>query len=509
MSLKRSNFSKALFVLLVMITSQADVEANGLLSEDKVETFRLKNGMTFLLVPHGETPIFSAYIRVKVGGVDELQGKTGVAHVIEHMAFKGTKKWGSKNWEQEKLVLAEIELVGQKIAAEYAKRNQADKKKLAQLKTELDKLYDEHKKWTVREQLTREYQKRGGLNLNATTSQDLTSYFVSLPSSELEFWAETEAERIFEPVFREFYRERDVVLEERRMRVVDDPAGEFYTSILAAAFPDSRYGRPTIGYREDLLTLTRTYAEEFFRQYYRPDRATGAIVGRFDVEELKLLLQRTFGQVTVDPANPVPPSLIAPKMPPYKRAGCRVDLTRPAQPRFAVAYHKPQMPADDDYIFDVISSLLTEDRAARLHRALVIEKKVATSVSAYAGVPGSRLPNLFMIFAVPRPGVPLDRLAEEITQELNKLKTQLVSEKELGRTKKRLLNDQVWRMETNDSLASELSFFQALTGDWRYLIGYRNKLKSIGAEDISRAAKKYFTAQNRCFGFLHGGVERE
>ncbi len=500
---------KKIAVLLIVVLLPLDVGANTFLSEDTVETFRLKNGMTFLLVPHGETPIFSAYIRVLVGGVDESQGKTGVAHVIEHMAFKGTKKWGSQNWDEEKKVLARIETVGQKISAEYAKGQQADPKTLAELKGQLDKLYNEHKQWTIREQLTREYQKRGGLNLNATTSQDLTSYFVSLPSSELEFWAETEAERIFQPVFREFYRERDVVLEERRMRVVDDPSGNFYTSILAEAFPDSRYGRPTIGYHQDLLTLTRTYAEEFFSKYYRPDRATGTIVGQFDVKKVKKLLERTFGQVSLPESAPKLPALPSPQPPPYNNAGCRVDITRPAQPRFAVAFHKPQMPAEDDYIFDVISSLLTEDRAARLYRALVIEKKLATSVSAYAGVPGSRLPNLFMIFAVPRPGVPLDRLAEEIRVELAKLKTEPVTEKELKRTQKRLLNDQVWRLETNNSLASELSYFQALTGDWRYLVRYRDHLKSIGPEHIQRVAKKYFTEGNRCYGFLHGGVDGE
>jgi predicted Zn-dependent peptidase len=487
------------------------LHANSFFPVEKVEEVRLKNGMTFLLMPHGETPIFTAYVRIRVGGMDEPSGMTGVSHVIEHMAFKGTQEWGSRNWEEEQKVLVEIEKVGQQIAAQYAQGKKPNIKEVERLRGELDRLYDEHKQWTVSEELSREYQKRGGLHMNATTSQDVTTYYISLPSSEIEFWAETEAERIFNPVFREFYREKDVVLEERRMRVIDDPAGAFFTSMLEASFDKSPYARPTIGYEEDLLTLTRTKAEDFFKKYYRPDQAVVAIVGKFNVGRVKKLLERTFGKISVSPFDPsaklragraqgrrVPP-------PPYNREGCRVDLMRQAQPRFTMGYHKPNLPSRDDYIFDLIATLLTEDRYARLFRTLVLEKSLATSVMAYAGVPGSRLPNMFMIFAIPRPGVPLDRLAEDIMEELDQLKTALVSEKEIERSRKHLLNDQVWRLESNDSLASELSYFQAVAGDWRYLVNYADILKSITPEEIRTAANKYFTDGNRCLGFLNGG----
>ncbi len=477
---------------------------NELFPADQVEEFRLDNGMLFLLMPHGETPIFSAYIRLKVGGMDEPRGMTGVAHVIEHMAFKGTRRWGSRDWEKERKVLSKIEIVGQKLAAEYAKAKQANPETIKKLQSEMDELYREHQQWTIREELTREYQKRGGLRMNATTSQDLTSYFIALPSSELDFWMKTEAERIFEPVFREFYRERDVVLEERRSRVVDDPGGAFYTAILAASFTESPYGRPTIGYEEDILTLTRTKAENFFKSHYHPDKAVGVIVGRFDKEKVKKGLQETFGRIPANPEKVVEP-FKRPPNPPYQRAACRVDVTRPAQPRFAVMFHKPTLPSKEDYVFDLLSGILTQDRAARLYRSLVIEKALAASVSAYAGIPGSRLPNAFMIFATPRPGVPLDRLAEEIDAELKRLQDELIPADEIERTRKQLLNAQVWRLESNDSLASELSYFQAVADDWRYVVNYPKHLKAVTAEDIRNTAKKYFTPGNRCYGFLHPG----
>lgn len=398
--------------------------------------------------------------------------------------------------------MAEIEVVGQKIAKQYDSPHKPNQNKILRLKEELDQLYEKHQTFIVREELTREYQKRGGLDANATTGQDITTYFISLPSSEIEFWAKAESERIFEPVFREFYREKDVVLEERRTRVVDDPSGAFYTKMLEASFSKSRYARPTIGYEKDLLTLTRTKAEKFFEENYRPDRAVGAIVGRFDVGRVKKILENTFGKISVGVGLSHAPTKTS--LPPYHREGCRVDLSRRAQPRLSLGFHKPNLPSRDDYIFDLIATLLTQDRSSRLYRSLIIKKSLATSVRAYAGIPGSRLPNMFMIFAVPRPGVPLDRLTEEVMGELEQLKKNLVPEKELGRARKQLLNDQIWRLEKNDSLASELSYFQAIAGDWRYVARYGDVLKTITAQEIRQTARKYLVDTNRCLGFLHG-----
>ncbi len=492
------------FALLVVGgAALAGSERSSLFPVEAVEELRLPNGMTFLLMKHGETPIFSGSIRLRVGGMDEPAGQTGLAHLIEHMAFKGTEEWGAKDWEKEKGLLAKIETVGQKLATEYGRPDGGREGKVQGLRKELEGLYERHRTLVEPEKITREIQRRGGLNFNATTSKDLTTYFVSLPTSELKFWAELEAARIFTPVFREFYPERDVVLEERRSRLVDNPFGALYTNFMGVAFPNSPYHYPTIGEKRDLLTATRSAAEQFFTAHYRPDNAVGAVVGQFSLRKLKRLLRATFGQIAPRPeaANPQKTKVTAP---PYKRESCRVDLERPAQSRLMIGYHKPNMPHRDDYVFDLISTLLTEDRSSRLYQSLVMEKGLAVAVDAYAGSPGSRLPNLFLVMAVPRPGVPLDRLATEVEQELEKLKQELVLPEELQQAQKQLIDQQVWRLERNGRIASELSYFQALTGDWRYLVRYPGVIRSITALEIQQVAQKYFGSGNRCLGFLHG-----
>lgn len=489
-------------LLLLLVLGSCGQPSDRMLAD--VEPLRLPNGMTFLLLQHGETPIFSGYVRVRVGGMDEPSGQTGLAHVIEHMAFKGTKRWGTNNWEAEQKLLATIEVVGQKLAAEYAKPAPVEAT-LQQLKEELRALYEQHKIYLKREEITREIQRRGGLNFNATTSQDLTSYFVSLPSSELQFWAELESERIFQPIFREFYLERDVVLEERRSRLIDNPFGALYTELMRAAFPNSPYGIPTIGEERDLLTLTRTKAEEFFQKHYRPDQAVGAIVGRFSKRKLKKLLSQTFGQIP-KPETAVPQTVQQISAPPYEREGCRVDLVRPAQERLMVVYHKPALPDPADYVFDVISTLLTADRSTRLYRDLVVEKGLAVSVDSYAASPGSRLPNLFMIMVVPRPGVPLNRLLEEIEVHIARLTTRLVSDEELRNAQKQLIDHQVWQFEQNDKIAAELSYFQAIAGDWRYIVQYPEAIRLVSAREIQQTALRYLTPGNRCLAFLHFGA---
>jgi predicted Zn-dependent peptidase len=486
---------------IFLTQSSAIASESSFLLEKGVEEVRLDNGMTFLLMKHGETPVFSAYIRYKVGGLDEPDGSTGVAHLIEHMAFKGTQQWGTKNWEQEQLILAQLEEVGQKLADAYAdgKRGPA----LQPLREQLDRLYQEHQKWNDSEALTREYQRRGGLQMNATTSQDVTTYFINLPSSELEFWAEAESDRLFHPVFREFYRERDVVMEEWRMRVVDDPGGAFYRALMEKSFVTSPYARPTIGFEDDLMTLTRTKAEQFFQRYYRPELAVGAIVGRFDVGRAKKILARTFGKIPPRETG-ADERAVTFETPPLQRSACRVDITRQAQPRLAIVFHKPNLPSQDDYVFDLMAAVLTADRYARLYRSLVLEKQLAVSVDAYPSVPGSRLPNLFMIYAIPRIGVPLDRLYEEIMAELTRLSRETVPADELKRAQKHLITQQIWNLESNESVASDLSYFQSITGDWRYSLHYPDVIASISADEIQAVAQKYLTVGNRCLGFLHG-----
>ncbi|MDX1387468.1 MAG: pitrilysin family protein, partial [bacterium] len=237
-----------------------------------VQEVTLDNGMKFLLLRREGAPVFTAYIRVKVGGLDEKAGQTGIAHLLEHMAFKGTSQIGTKDYAKEKVVLAKIE----ELQLQKRKARGQARENLAK---QISQLLEEAGEYVIKEEFSKIYQRNGASGLNATTSQDLTSYFVTLPSNKLRLWAYLESNRLQNPVFREFYSERDVVGEERRTRVDDSPFGKLYEAFIRLSFNSSPYRRPTIGYQADIEKLTATQLEEFYRRYYVPSNMVGAIVG--------------------------------------------------------------------------------------------------------------------------------------------------------------------------------------------------------------------------------------
>ena len=283
-------------LVLVLLFLSQNLYADPAHWTQNVKTVTLKNGLTAIIYPRGTAPIFSGYIRVKAGGMDEEVGKTGLAHFLEHMAFKGTEKIGTRNYEKEKPLMEKIEKIAIDLAAEEGRKNQ-DVKKIESLKKELKTLQSEQSQYIVKEEVSKIMLDHGGVDYNATTSKDMTSYFVNLPSEQFNFWAQFESDRIFRPVFREFYEERDVVMEERRMRVEDDPDGKLYEAFLDTAFEKSPYKWPTIGTWKDLKTLTRTDLEEFWRRYYQPSNVVLAIVGKVDPDKVIPVLEKTFGKI--------------------------------------------------------------------------------------------------------------------------------------------------------------------------------------------------------------------
>jgi len=464
-----------------------------------VHEIRLKNGMTFLLYPRGETPIFSAYIRFKVGGIDEETGKTGLAHFLEHMAFKGTETIGTKDFAKEKPILEEIDKVGAELSAEYRKGAQTDPKKIEELRGRLKSLHDEESKFLEKEELSKKMLENGGADYNATTSKDMTSYFVSLPTDKLRFWADIEAKRIFKPVFREFYQEKDVVLEERRMRVDNDPDGRLYEAFMQQAFESSPYKWPTIGSQQDVLGLTVEDLRAFYKKFYHPSNAVGVLVGRFDIAEAKKILDETFGEVTFDDPPPQPHAY--PTEPPQTQER-RVEIKASAQPRILIGYHKPTLPEEDDYAFDVLDQILGDGRSSRLYKSLVLERKLASHVETSTGVPASRLANLFMIEISPMETHAADDVIKAVDDEIEKIANQGVTDDEVQKAKNRLTVDFLWQLKGNEGLASQLSYFQVLAGDWKYLAAYLDHVNRFKAEDIQNVVKKYLSKNNRTVGIL-------
>src|SRR5712691_94624 len=246
--------------------------------EKKVTDFTLPNGVRFLIVERHEAPVVSFHTYVNVGSVDDPGGETGLAHMFEHMAFKGTDTIGTRNWPEEKKALDAIEQVYDRLDAERRKGLRADPKKVEAIEAELKEAIGKADSFVEPSEFDRIVEGNGGVGLNASTGEDSTNYFYSFPANRLELWFLLESERFLRPVFREFYKERDVVLEEYRMRVESEPQGKLMQTFLATAFAAHPYRRMSGGWPSDIVNLRRSEAEEFFRKYYVPANMTIAIV---------------------------------------------------------------------------------------------------------------------------------------------------------------------------------------------------------------------------------------
>ncbi len=456
---------------------------------EKVQEHRLENGLTLLLVERHASPTVAAYISFKVGGVDESSQHRGVAHLLEHMLFKGTKTLGTVDYQQEQPLLAEIEEFGQQID-DLKNRPDRDEQELQQLREKLADLQKQHRQLVVKDEFSKIYAENGGVGYNAFTSKDQTTYLINLPANKLELWAAIEADRLQNAVLREFYTEREVVREERRRSYESNPNGKLYETLLATAYQVHPYRNPIIGWDSDIENLTLAETRTFLRNYYSPANMIISLVGDFDSAAALALVERYFGPL--EPGVPVPPVA---KKEPAQQGERRVHVNFDAQPQLAIAYHKPTMPHRDDYVFDLLMQVLTEGRTSRLYRALVIDKQLVTSVNAY-GAPGSRYDNLMMLSLAPRQDAPVGEIEAALYAELERLKTEPVSAAELEKAKRQILTSSLRRMKGNSGLARMLSSYEVL-GGWRYLVDYEEQLNSIRAEELMDVAKRYFTAANR------------
>lgn len=464
--------------------------------EEKVREHTLKNGMKLLLVERHNSPTVSAWIRFKVGSVDERSDERGIAHLLEHMLFKGTKTLGTTNYAKEKPLLDSIEKTAQSLMAEKLKRDKADPKKIAALSGELARLEAEAGKYAVKNEVSEIYAKNGGVNYNAFTGKDSTAYMVSLPSNKLELWAAIEADRLRNAVLREFYTERDVVMEERRRTYDTSPDGKLWESFVAAAFVAHPYGQPIIGWMSDIENLSRTEAESFLHRYYAPVNAVVAIVGDIDTDKTIALVERYFS--TLPPGVPVPPVAVEE---PRQLGERRIEVMDDSEPQLIIGFHKPTLPDKDDYVFDVITMLLADGMTSRLYQKLVVDQQLAADVSAFAA-PGSRYANLFAISATPRAPHTVREVEEAVYQELERLKREPVTSRELAQVLNKLEADEVQAMSSNGGLAYRLTEYEVTAGTWRYLVEHRGKVAALTPADVAAAAKKYLVPENRIVAYI-------
>ena len=246
----------------------------------------------------------------------------------------------------------------------------------------------------------------------------------------------------------------------------------------------------------DIEYLSRTKAEVFLHKYYAPNNAIVAIVGDIDPEAVIALVERYFG--AIPPGTPVGPGMVEE---PSQAGEKRVEIVGDAEPQILIGFHKPTVPNPDDYVFDVIDMLLTEGRTSRLYKKMVLEKQLVTEVGSFTA-PGTRYPNLFVIEAAPRAPHTIKEVETAILEELERLKTEPVTERELLQVLNRLEFEEFRQMGSNGGLARNLTEYEAVTGSWRYLIEHRKKVAAVTPADISRVARKYLTETNRTVGFI-------
>ena len=483
-----------LFVFIAVSLLVTTLHAASL--EEKVVEHTLKNGMKLLLVERHTSPTVSAWIRFRVGSVDERSDERGLAHLLEHMLFKGTTTLGTRDYEAEKPILEKIEQTAQTIIAEKTKREKADKNRIAELGKQLAQLEADAAKYVIKDEFFELYAKNGGVGYNAFTSRDGTTYLISLPANKLELWAAIESDRMQNPVLREFYSERSVVMEERRRSYDADPESKLWETFVASSFLAHPYGQPTIGWMQDIENLTRTKAERFFHAYYGPRNAIVAIVGDIDTKATIALVERYFGGIKPGGA-PEPVSAEEPK----QGGEHRIELVAESEPTLVIGFHKPPIAAKDDYVFDVINMILGSGRTSRLYKGLVIDKQIATEIGVF-DAPGHRYPSLFVINANPRAPHSVIEVEASILAELERLKNEPVSGRDLQRILNKIEYEESRRMGTNGGLARNLTEYEATTGSWRYMTEYRRKVAAVTPEDIQRVAREYFTRENRTIGFI-------
>src|ERR1700740_1427585 len=400
--------------------------------EKRITVKKLPNGLTLLVCERPEAPVFSFFTLVDAGSAQDPLRATGLAHMFEHMAFKGTDKIGTTNYAAEKAALEKVEVAYAAYIAERDKSVGHDEAKLKELEKAWKDAIAEADKYVVSNAFGKLVEQNGGEDMNAFTNYDETAYHYSFPENRLELWAYLESERFLHPVMREFYKERNVVIEERRMRTDSNPFGVLLEQFTEAAFAAHPYHRPTVGWMSDLNHFSATDAQKFFDTYYIPSNMVVAIAGDVKAAEALPILEKYFGRL---PPRPNPDEATTTEPP--QNSERRVVLKEASQPIYVEGYHRPDYRSKDDAVFDAITDLLSEGRTSRLYRSLVRDKKIASFSEGFTGYPGIKYPHLFAFFAGPLPGHKPQEIGDAITAEIDGLKKDTITDDELKMIKTR------------------------------------------------------------------------
>jgi predicted Zn-dependent peptidase len=464
----------------------------------------LANGMKLLMVQRPDAPTVTCGWVAKVGSVNEAPGITGISHLFEHMMFKGTNTIGTKDagkgaeiMRRQDAVRAEMEkeytLLREKLRRGEISGNVYDIEnmtpRLKELKAEIETLYAAEKEIIVKDELDQIYTQAGGSGLNAGTSEDQTFYFITVPRNKLELWFWMESDRLLDPVFREFYSERDVVREERRLAVESRPTGKFEEEFEALFWQSSPYSHPVVGWPSDVESITRAQAEAYFGTYYAPNNITAVLVGDIDPDAALALAKRYFERI---PRGKVPPpEMLTAEIPQLSEK--RFIAEADTNPEVNVRFHAVPFNHKDFFALQLLADVLSK-RTGRLYK--LVEEQLLAVGEPYAFCRPMKYEGYFEVGAEVRDGRRPEEVEAALLAEIERLKDEPVGERELQKVKNQELANSFRRLQSSFFLALQLMLYDS-NGDWRYLNDSPAKLQAVTAADIQAVARKYFTRENR------------
>lgn len=466
----------------------------------------LANGFKVLLVERHEEPTIAGGFVVKVGSANERPGITGIAHLFEHMMFKGTPTLGTTDAKRDLELIGEQERVRSLMRAEEAKMRavlrrgeveditspESKTERYRELEAEFKQLVDEQRGLLVKNEFDRIYTTAGASGMNAFTSEDMTGYFINVPANKLELWCWMESERLLRPVFREFYAERDVVFEERRMRVESTPIGKFQEQFNAMLWDSHPYHWMTIGWASDIPAITKRQADDFYALYYQPQNITLILVGDFQPDAAEALVTKYFGRI---PAGTQPaPEVITQEI--QSLGEKRYYAEAETNPQVDIYWKTVPFGHRDSYALDVLQQLLST-RTGRLYKGLVLGKEVATDT--YAQQDSKKWAGTFNVGGEARDGKTPEEVEQAIYAELDRLKDELVPAEELQKVKNQFAAAEYRKLSANFPIFIQVLFNEGL-GDWREVNEAGPRIQAVTADDIQRVVKKYFTRENRLVG---------
>lgn len=491
---KRNGLKFAFFLALVALFSLSLAAQTFEAMKSQVKTYVLKNGMKFIVLERHEAPVVSFHVYADVGSANESYGITGISHLLEHMAFKGTKVVGTKDYEAETKIQEEMDVLYDQVKREKAKAS-PDAAKIKEMEEKFEALRKKEKEYVVNNEYFDMMMKEGDRGVNAYTSNDATQYINSLPANRLEYWMAMTSDRFLNPVFREFYKEKDVVMEERRLGLETQPIGKLLEDFFSVAFKAHPYHHDVVGHMSDLEAITRKDVGDYFGKFYGPSNLTVGIVGDVKPEEVFKLAELYFERIPSGP-KPEPVRTVEPEQ--WGERHAKVEAK--SQPILIVGYHRPDARHKDNAALEALANIIGQGRSSRLYELLVKNKKVAVQSSSFNGFPGDKFSNLIAFVAVSSAGHTSAECLELIDGEIEKIKKESVTAEELTKFKRSSIKGILSQMKSNSNMAAQLTYADVVLGDWKLSFDQVEEIKAITAEDVKRVAETYLVKKHRTIG---------